>query len=70
MYYMGFTYKEAYNLQIPYKRWFINRVVMELNKSSEQGDTASKGLHANTPDVRQLQGRQRDNVPAKLRRFT
>ena len=70
LYYMGLTWAESYNMSISYKRWLIERTVKELNRSSESGNTASRAAHANTPDVRQLQGRARDNVPAKLRRFT
>lgn len=70
MYYGGFSYNEIYNLPIIYKRWFIERISKELNKTSESGETQSKALHQNTPDVRALQGRARQNVPSKLRRFT
>lgn len=71
MYYMGFSYKEVYDLPIEYKRWFIERVSKELKKGSEEGkSTQSKALEANTPDMRALQGYQRTEVPARLRRFT
>lgn len=76
MYYMGFSYKEAYNLPVPYKRWFIERVVKELNRSGggDENDPqpagASRALAANTPDARAMQGYQRTDVPARLRRFT
>ena len=76
MYYMGFSYKEAYHLPVPYKRWFIDRVVKELNRSGGGTDddpkppAESRALHANTPDVRSLQGRQRAETPSRLRRFT
>lgn len=73
---MGFSYKEVYNLPVPYKRWFIERVVKELNHSGGGTDNdpkpaaASRALNANTPDVRAMQGRQRAQVPSRLRRFT
>lgn len=70
MYYMGFSYKEAYDLPVSYKRWFIQRVVKELNKGAETGQNQSKALHQNSPDVRALQGKQRPETPSKLRRFT
>ena len=76
MYYMGFSYKEAYNIPVPYKRWFIERCVKELNHSGGGTDddpkpaAASRALNANTPDVRAMQGYQRQQVPARLRRFT
>jgi hypothetical protein len=55
---------------IRYKRWWIERTSRELAKTTEEGATMSRGLHANTPDVRAAQGRQRTNVPARLRRFS
>ncbi len=67
---MGFSYQEAYMLPVAYKRWFIDRVVKELNRSSEQGETQSRALHQNTPDVRAMQGRVRPQTPSRLRRFT
>lgn len=70
MYYMGFQYQEAYNLPVVYKRWFIERVSKELNKTSEGGETQSRALHQNTPDVRAMQGRSRPQAPSKLRRFS
>ena len=70
MYYMGFTYSEVHNLPVAYKKWFIERVSKELSKSSEEGATQSRAAHANTPELRQLQGRTRDQVPSRLRRFT
>jgi hypothetical protein len=70
MYHCGFTYREAYDLPVAYKRWWIERTSRELAKTTEEGATMSRGLHANTPDVRAAQGRQRTNVPARLRRFS
>jgi hypothetical protein len=75
MYYGGFLYKEAYNLPVPYKRWFIERIVKELNKGNGGGDgdgggSASRALHQNSPDVRAMQNRQRPQSPSRLRRFT
>ena len=70
MYYGGFSYTEIYNLPVSYKRWFIQRISNELNKTAEKGETQTKALHQNTPDIRSLQGKMRSQVPAKLRRFT
>ncbi len=70
MYYGGFLYKEAYHLPVPYKRWFIDRIIKELNKSSEGGDTQSRALHHNSPDVRNMQEKARSQSPSRLRRFT
>lgn len=72
MYYGGFLYWETYNIPVVYKRWFIDRIVKELNKGKgPDGDSsASRALHTNSPDVRQLQGRDRPQTPSRLRRFT
>ena len=70
MYYGGFSWRETMHLPVPYKRWFIERIVKELKRTSDEGQTQSKGLHANTPDVRAAQNRSRQQVPARLRRFT
>lgn len=69
-YYGGFTPSESYNLPVPYKRWFIERISKELTRTSEDGDTHSRALHANTPDVRAAQGRFRTNVPQRNARFS
>ena len=70
MYYGGFTWRETLNIPVAYKRWFIERINRELSKSSESGQTQSRALHQNTPDVRSMMGRAREQVPSRLRRFT
>ena len=72
-YYNGFSWTETYNLPVVYKRWFIERTVKELNKGGGGADgesSQSRALHANSPEVRQLQGRSRSQVPSRLRRFS
>lgn len=73
MYYGGFTYKEAYNLPVVYKRWFIDRIGREIKGPEDPNDPSanngrSRAYHHNTPDIASLQG-QRSNVPSRLRRF-
>lgn len=70
MYYGGFTYTETKIMPVYEKRWFIDRIVKELNKTSEDGQTQSKALHHNSPDVRALQNKSRTQTPSRLRRFT
>lgn len=71
MYYCGFSYKEVQDMPVIYKRWFIERVSKEISKSGENGEaSASRAAHHNSPDTRALQGRMRQNVPSKLRRFS
>lgn len=73
MYYMGFTYHEAYNIPIWQRRWFIDRLQKEIKHANEQngGDGApTRSMQDNHPDVRAMMGRYRSMVPAKLRRFT
>lgn len=69
-YYGGLTGAEAYNLPVPIKRWWIERIVTELNKGKEGESSQSRALHQNTPDIRSMQGRMRNQVPSRLRRFT
>ena len=59
-----------YNIPITYRVWFINRIGQEIQKSNDNGDGGSRAAHHNTADMRSLQGRDRANVPSKLRRFT
>lgn len=66
MYYMGFSYGECYDLPIYKRRWFIQR----LNEEIKKANGASKAATSNDAGTRSLQGRQRAQVPAKLRRFT
>ena len=71
MYYMGFTYREAYLLPIWQRIWFLERLNTELKRARDGGgDDASRGMHTNSPDARALMGRHNPNAPAKLRRFT
>jgi len=72
-YYGGLTGSEAYNLPVQVKRWWIERIVKELNKGGPDGDggsNPSRALHTNSPDVRAMQNRSRAQVPSRLRRFT
>ena len=70
MYYGGFLWREVYNLPVSYKRWFIDRINRELKQTSDSGNTQSRALHQNPPDVAALQGKMRSQVPSRLRRFT
>jgi hypothetical protein len=73
MYYLGFTYSEALNIPIVYKRWFIERVAKEIKGSAgdgEPGNGSSKAMnHQNDPMVAAATGRHRVQTPARLRRF-
>lgn len=57
-------------MPVSYKRWFIERLNKELSRTSEAGQTRSRAVHQNTPDVRAMQGMARDQSPSRLRRFT
>lgn len=70
MYYGGWSYLEVYNVPVWQRKWFLERIIREINTASDKGGNESKAAHMNTPDVRQMQERQRAQVPAKLRRFT
>jgi len=70
MYYCGFTYRETYALPVAYKQWFIERIRKELTKSTDDGNTQSRALHHNSPEVRSMSGMARESSPSRLRRFT
>jgi hypothetical protein len=70
MYYVGFSEREAYNMPIWKRHWFLNRLKDELERAKKSGSNASRSAQANTPDERFLRGNNRLQVPAKLRRFT
>jgi hypothetical protein len=70
MYYMGFTYNESYVLPIWQRVWFIERINEEIKRANDQQSGASRAAHANSSEARQMMGRARSQVPAKLRRFT
>ena len=70
MYYMGFTYVEAYNIPVWQRVWFLERLNKELKAANEAQSGASRAAHANSADQRALMGRHRSQVPSKLRRFT
>jgi hypothetical protein len=70
MYYLGFSYFECMNLPIWQRNWFIERVNQEFKRAKESNSDVSKAAHDNTPDMRALTGKNRADVPAKLRRFT
>ena len=70
MYYIGFTYQDAYNLPIWKREWFIGRTIREFKTAADNGQQSqSRAAHANSPDQRAMQG-LRPNAPARLRRFT
>ena len=73
MYYGGFSFVEAWNLPVQWRRWFIERINLEFEKSKGEDGTStatSRGAHQNTPDVRNMQGMARNQTPSRLRRFT
>jgi hypothetical protein len=73
MYYLGFTYQETYNIPLWQRRWFIERLNQEIKNYNEKNNgenPPTRAAHQNTPQMREMMGRHRSMVPAKLRRFT
>ena len=66
MYYMGFTYAEGMALPIWQRTWFLQRIQKEM----ETAGGKSRAAHSNDSTSRAMAGMQRQNTPAKLRRFT
>ena len=70
-YYFGMDWGTYMKFPVAYKRWLIERINKEIQKSQEKNnDIPSKAYHHNTPDARSLAGKARTNVPSKLMRFT
>ena len=63
MYYIGFSYRDAYRLPIFQRKWFIQRVIQEIK------NTNSSKAHS-TAEENTLKGKMRSQAPANLRRFT
>lgn len=68
MYYMGFTWREVYNIPIWQRVWFLKRLQKEIKESGSNNGT--RAAHQNDAETRALMGRYRGQVPANLRRFT
>lgn len=63
MYYVGFSYRDAYRLPIFQRKWFIERVIREIKETNSS--KAHSSAEENT-----LRGKMRSQAPANLRRFT
>ena len=70
MYYMGFTYTEAYRIPIWQRRWFVERIRKEFKQGEQENVNVSRAAHDNTPEHQMLMGRSRTDAPTRLRRFT
>lgn len=70
MYYLGFTYSDARSLPVSYRKWFIERISKELDRTSKEGETQSKAMHQNDPETRAMLGRSRETAPSRLMRFS
>jgi hypothetical protein len=73
MYYMGFTYIEAYNIPVWQRVWFLKRLNKEIKRSNDANNgngAATHAAHQNDAQSREMMARQRSQVPANLRRFT
>ena len=68
MYHCGFSLIETMNMPVSYKRWFLERISKEYQGKNAEAPT--RAAHQNTPEIRSLQGMNRDTVPSRLRRFT
>lgn len=65
------SYADYLKFPVSYKIWLIKRINREIAEASEnKNDIPAKGAHNNSPDIRALTGKTRQQVPAKLQRFT
>ena len=74
MYYGGFSYIEATNLDIPERVWFIQRIIQEINKQQSSGEAETdNNEHAPpmfknmSPELQALMS-QRAGAPNRLQR--
>lgn len=52
---LGFTYKDAINLNISYRKWFIERYVKELELSHKKDKTGEDVNDNNISNLRQYE---------------
>jgi hypothetical protein len=70
-YYGGFSYVEAYNLPVVYKRWWIDRISKEIERANKgEAPPGSRASHHDNPEVNALMNKTRSSGPARTRRFT
>jgi hypothetical protein len=69
VYYGGFTNTDIDQMQVQRKIWYMERLSKEITKGADDG-SGTRATHQNTPEIRELQGRQRTTGPARTRRFT
>jgi len=69
MYYLGFTYRESYNIPVNYRMWFIKRTGEEIKRGSEKDQPPHHAAHHSDPETNAMLGKNRGPTPARLRRF-
>ncbi|MAF36903.1 hypothetical protein CL622_07335 [archaeon] len=62
-------------MPIAERTWFVNRVIKEVKKSykdaqEQEAMPLTRAAHDNSATQRELAGLSRNEVPARLRRFT
>jgi len=69
MYYLGFSYRETYNIPVKYRMWFIERTGKEIKGNAEKNHPPHHASHAQDPETNALLGKNRPMAPPGLRRF-
>ena len=69
MYYCGFSYSDAYNLPIPQRVWFINRLTKEMSGDGDEGSERADKRHVNDPSLRAMLGSSHPQAPHNLKRM-
>ncbi len=64
MYYLGFTYQDAFNLPVWKRSWFLTRLMQEIDKTGTTKESA------NDPMLSAMAGKTRQTAPSRLRRFS
>ena len=68
MYYIGFSYIDAYNLPISIRKWFIKRFIKEISKENNDNPAPLKASHTQTAETRLFKGSHRTHSPNRLNR--
>ena len=54
IYHLGFTYKDAYNLPVWQRLWFINRLKEEFKRAKENNQSPNSTAHGTNSGSRQI----------------
>jgi hypothetical protein len=65
---MGFTYSDVYSLPVFKRRWFLKRLIKEINPKDKDQAGPTRASHLQTPETRAMTGAHRTFSPNRLNR--